>query len=41
MILTTEKEKKLERLIKEFNKEAREDNLPDLDIFYYEDEDEE
>ena len=35
-----ESEKKLEKLLMEFNKDAREDGLPDIDIFFEEDEEE-
>jgi len=33
-----DKEKKLEELIKSFNKDAERDNLLDIDIFFYEDD---
>ena len=33
--------RKIERVIEEFNQDAEEDDLLDIDIFFYEEEDEE
>ena len=39
--MAKEADKKLERILKDFNKDAEEDQLLDIDIFFYDKEDDE